>query len=248
MVGIIVQLVISWFIVWLYERNDLRVLGLFPTKTRLKDFLIFFTLTALCCASGFFLKMYFSSIRWELNPDLTYGLIAKGIWWNIKSVLFEELIFRGVLFYILIKKIGVTRALLFSAVAFGIYHWFSFGVIGNIPQMSITFLLTGTMGLLFAYGYAKTMSLYIPIAIHLGWNITQGLVFSDGPVGNGIFKPVSEEGFRTDSYFIFFTVFLVPIVSALVLNTFLLKKKRQVELLENNRQQTPAFNNTGARL
>src|SRR5262245_43537773 len=105
MIGIVVQLAISWLIVWFYERNDLRVLGFFPTRARLTDFLVFIIVTAICCSTGFFLKMYFAGLRWELNPQLTMGLVLEGIWWNIKSVLFEELIFRGVLFYILIKKI-----------------------------------------------------------------------------------------------------------------------------------------------
>lgn len=238
MLGIIVQLAISWLLVWLYEKNDLRVLGWVPTKERLADFLLFFTITATCCASGFLLKMYFGGQRWELNPKLTTGLVWEGIRWNLVSVLFEELIFRGVVFYILIKRLGFTKAILISAIAFGIYHWFSYGVIGNIGQMAITFLLTGTMGLLYAYGYAKTMSLYIPVAIHLAWNFTQGFVFSDGPIGTGILKQVGTEPFRTDSYFIFFTAFLFPMLSALLINFYLLKKKKQVHPQVYNRQPT----------
>lgn len=229
MLGIIVQLAISWWIVWLYEKNDLRVLGFFPTKERLLDFLLFFVITAICCSTGFLLKMYFSQLRWELNPKLTIGLILEGVRWNIVSVIFEELIFRGVLFYILIKKIGCTKAILISAIAFGIYHWFSYSVIGNIGQMAIIFLLTGTMGLLYAYGYAKTMSLYLPSAIHLGWNITQTFVFSNGPIGTGLFKQVGAEPFRTDSYLILYIVFLFPMLSALLINFYLLKKKKQVD-------------------
>jgi membrane protease YdiL (CAAX protease family) len=95
--------------------------------------------------------------------------------------------------------------------------------------MALTFLLTGTMGLLFAYGYAKTMSLYIPSAIHLGWNLTQGFVFSDGPIGTGILKQAGTEPFRTDSYLIFYIVFLFPMLSALLINSYLLKKKKQVD-------------------
>src|SRR5687767_5890255 len=112
MMGIIVQLAISWFIVWLCEKNDLRVRGLFPTTSRLKGFLLFFMITAICCSTGFILKMYFGGLRWEMDPKLTTGLILDGIWWNIRSVLFEELIFRGALFYVLIKKMGFTKAIL----------------------------------------------------------------------------------------------------------------------------------------
>jgi uncharacterized protein len=228
MLGIIVQLVISWIIAWLYEKNDLRVLGFRPTKKKLTDFVLFFFVTAICCSSGFFQKMYFGGLRWEVNPALTVSLFFEGLWWNIKSVLFEELIFRGILFYILIRKLGIPKAIFLSSIAFGIYHWFSFGIIGNITQMIFVFFITGAMGLVYAYGYAKTMSLYIPSAIHLGWNFTQGFIFSEGSIGTGILKQTTAESFRTDSYLIAFAVFVVPMLSVILINFYLLKRKKQV--------------------
>lgn len=231
MLGIVVQLTISWIIIWVFEKNDLRVLGFKPTKKRLIDFLLFLTVTAICCASGFFLKMYFGGLRWEVNPALNVSLFFEGLWWNIKSVLFEELIFRGVLFYILIRKMGIPKAIIISSIAFGIYHWFSFGIIGNIPQMIFVFFITGTMGLVYAYGYARTMSLYVPSAIHLGWNFTQGFIFSEGSIGTGIFKRMNAESFRTDSYVIAFAVFILPMLSAILINFYLLKRKKQISPL-----------------
>ncbi|MCX6210075.1 MAG: CPBP family intramembrane metalloprotease, partial [Bacteroidetes bacterium] len=168
MIGIIVQISLSWLIVWLFEKGNLSFLGFYPTKRRLFDFILFFLITAICCSTGFFSRMYFAKEQWQINPSLTISLILEAIWWNIKSVLFEELIFRGVIFYILIRKIGALKAIIISSIAFGIYHWFSYEVIGNPTQMAITFATTGVMGLMYAYGYAKTFSLYIPCAIHLG--------------------------------------------------------------------------------
>jgi len=158
MLGILVQLLISWLIIWLFEKGNLGFLGFYPTKKRLAGFVIFFIITALCCSSDFFMRMLFAQQQWELNPKLTARTILTGTWWNIKSVLFEELIFRGVLFYVLIKKLGHAKAIIISAICFGIYHWFSQGSIGNPVQMAITFFITGTMGLVYAYSYSKTFS------------------------------------------------------------------------------------------
>lgn len=230
MIGIIVQLVVSWLIVWLYEKGNLSFLGFYPTKRRVSDFVLFLLIAAICCSTGFFFRMYFAKEQWQLNPLLSAGQVLEAIWWNIKSVLFEELIFRGVIFYLLIKKIGSLKAIIVSAIAFGIYHWFSFEVIGNPVQMAIVFVTTGIMGLLYAYGYAKTFSLYIPCAIHLGWNLTQGFIFSQGPTGNGIFVPVSPQPAVTVSYFAYFTILLFPMLSALVINFILLKKRKQVQI------------------
>jgi membrane protease YdiL (CAAX protease family) len=228
MIGILVQLLISWFLIWLFEKQDLRVLGLKPTRQRAADFILFFLLTALCCASGFFMRMYFGE-RWIINPVFTWSLLGEGLLWHIKSVLYEELIFRGVILYILIKRLGPLKAIIISAIAFGIYHWFSHEVIGNPKAMIITFFLTGTMGLLYAFGYAKTFSLYIPCAIHLGWNFTQGFIFPQGLIGNGILIAAKPERIVTVSYFTFYTVTFLPMISALLINFLLLKRRRQVE-------------------
>ncbi len=230
MVGLLVQLAISWLIIWWLERKDLRVLGFFPTATRLRDFSLFFLLTAALCASGFLLRTAFGGPGWTLNPKLTTTLFFEGLWWHLRSVLFEELIFRGVLLYILICRLGAMRAILISAVAFGIYHWFSFGVIGNVGQMIQVFIITGLMGIVYAYGYAKSLSLYIPVAIHLGWNFTQGFIFPEGAVGTSILQSAGALNFRTNSIPVALLVYLFPLLSAILFNFFLIRKKKQREL------------------
>jgi membrane protease YdiL (CAAX protease family) len=228
MIGIIFQLVISWILIWFFEKGNLGVLGFFPTKKRLMDFILFFFITAACCSSDFIMRMSFAGQQWKLNPNLSIALISEGVWWNIKSVMFEELIFRGVLFYILIKKLGAMKAIIISSIAFGIYHWFSQNAWGNAGQMAVLFLITGIMGLLYAYGYAKTFSLYIPIAIHLGWNLTRSVIFSETVIGDQLLvqvKPVPEVQV---SYFTFLCILLLPMLSALLINFFVLKRKQQV--------------------
>ncbi len=227
MLGILVQLAISWLIIWFFYKKHLSVLGFRPTKQRIADFFLFFVITAIFCALGFVLKIYLGKQQWHVNPDLSANLIFSGIWWNLKSVLFEELIFRGVLLYILLKKIGMLKAIIISAAAFGIYHWFSFGIVGNPVQMIIVFFITGTMGLLLAYGYSKTFSLYIPIGIHFGWNFTQIFIFSGGPIGNGILVPDNEIPFRTNSSLIFIIVTFLPMLLALSINFLILRMRKQ---------------------
>ena len=241
MVGILVQLAISWLLAWLFLKKGLEVLGFYPTRERLVQFVLFFIITALCCASGFIMKMVFAQQAWIINPAFSFQLVLEGVWWNIKSVLFEELIFRGVILYILISKIGAIKAIIFSAIAFGIYHWFSMNAFGNITQMTFLFFITGAMGLLLAYAYAKTFSLYIPIAIHFGWNLTQNFIFSSGPAGNGVFIQEIPGPFRTDSYLVYFSILFIPMLSVLLINFFLLKKMKQVQdIAPNNIHPVPA--------
>jgi membrane protease YdiL (CAAX protease family) len=230
MLGIIVQLAISWLLVWLVEKQHLTVLNFYPTKQRLMDFLLFLCIGAFCSTSGFLLRIWWGNEKWELNTLLNAKLLWEGIAWNIKSVLFEELIFRGVLLYILIKRLGAGKGIIISAIAFGIYHWFSFEVLGDVKQMAIVFSVTGIMGLIYAYGYAKTFSLYIPAAIHLGWNFIQSFVFSKGTIGNGILILAKEQTPVSVSMTAYIIILLLPLLSVWGINYYLLKRKKQAAM------------------
>ena len=229
MLQIIGLLAVSWLIVWLFKRNNLNVLGLTPNKERLKLVLILFIVTAICCSTTYLLKMYFAKEQYKLNPKLTANLFFSGVWETLRGVLTEELICRGVLLYILIKKIGTKWAIVISSVAFGLLHWLNNGIFGNIIQMSIIFAFTFGMGLLLAYSYAKTFSILIPTAIHFGWNLTQNFIFPDGPEGNHIFILAGTPPIVTVSYFIFFLLLLFPKVSAIGLDYLIMKKQKQIE-------------------
>jgi membrane protease YdiL (CAAX protease family) len=187
-----------------------------------------------CSASAFALRKYFGNEDWILNPKVSVSLLMNGIWWNIKSVLFEELIFRGVLFYILIRRLGIVKALLISSVAFGIYHWFTFEILGNPVQMIYVFLVTGVAGALYAYGYIQTGSLYATIGMHFGWNFTKGFIFSDGSIGEGILLPVKTGPDVTVSYALYYFVTLSPLISFFLINFVLLRfRKRTLSGTEN---------------
>ena len=83
------------------------------------------------------------------------------------------------------------------------------------------------MGLVYAYGYAKTFSLYVPSAIHLGWNLTTSVIFSNSIIGDQLLtqvKPVPEVQI---GYFIYFCILLIPMLSALLINFFMLKRQKQ---------------------
>lgn len=227
MLGIIIQLALSWLIVWLVQKRNLSVLGFYPAKRRLSDFALFFFVTAFFSATDYFFRMYLGDQRWHLNPNLTGQLILKGFWWNLSSVIYEELIFRGVLLYILVKRLGALPGIIISSVAFGIYHWFSHGVIGNPMQMAITFFTTGIMGLVYAYGYTKTFSLYIPCAIHLGWNLVRSVIFSETVIGDQLLVQVKPVPVVTVSYFIAIVCIFFPMAGAIVADWLLLKKHRQ---------------------
>ena len=78
-------------------------------------------------------------------------------------------------------------ALFFSAAAFGVYHWFTFGVLGSPPAMVVVFIVTGFMGYVFGLAYFRTSSLMLPIGIHLGWNLVVNTLLPINPKSGALF-------------------------------------------------------------
>lgn len=183
MIGILVAIAISWLLLYLIEEKNILALGFLPIAKSLKHFLIGFLITAILCVLDQFLEAYLKSTTWILNENITGEIILKSFWWDVKSVLTEELIFRGALLYILIQKIGSRKSILISAISFGIYHWFSYGVLGNPMAMIFVFIGTGLMGYAWAWAFSKTKSIMLPFGLHLGWNFVYNTIFSNGPLG-----------------------------------------------------------------
>ncbi len=188
MLGILVVLIFSWLLLWLFSKKHLTVLGVVPNKRRLKEFSIGLILMGLFCAINLLGQSYFKEISYVRNHDYRFWEALNGVWWTFKAALFEELIFRGAILYILIKKVGINWACIFSATAFGIYHWFSYQMFGRgIIPMTYVFLLTGAGGWMFAYAFARTKSLYAPLGLHFGWIVVSIVFLSAGPLGNSLF-------------------------------------------------------------
>jgi hypothetical protein len=178
MIGILVELLISWLLLKYIQKQNLWALGLKPNRQRLLEFL-----------AGILWPVVFVSIfqytlsllvhnPYQLNPNYNLKAFWNGGGYVFRSVVFEDLIFRGALLYILIKRIGVQKALLISAVAFGIYHWFSWGAFGNPVQMLMIFIMTAAAGYVFALAFEKTGSMYLPFALHFGVDFANMVLFS----------------------------------------------------------------------
>lgn len=226
MIGLLVQLLVSALLLYLLQKKTLEVLGFRITGKRVRDFFIFLLIAAFFASSYFGLRYVFGNEHWVLNPDFKFSLLAEGIIWNMKSVWYEELIFRGALFYILIVRLGWKSALAISSVAFGIYHWFSYELWGQPFQMAIIFLITGLMGMVYAYSYLKTGTIYLPVAIHFGWNFTRGFLFSEGSIGKGVWVVQAQEPAVTVSYLVFFIIQWLPMIGLMAVVTYLMYRRK----------------------
>lgn len=232
MVIIIIELFISGILLWLYEKSNLLILGFKPTKKRIVDFIFGFFISAILCTLCLYLIIIVTKPTLTLNPHFTFISFLNSSFWMLKSVLGEELLFRGALLYIGIKKLGLKNACILSSIVFGIYHWFSYGILGDFPQMIKIFFLTGIGGLLFAFSFALTKSIYLPVGLHLGWNLISVVIFSGGPLGKQmlIFSGGHQlNGFWTTIFFIY-QITLLPLATYLYLS----RQKKQRIITKNS--------------
>lgn len=101
----------------------------------------------------------------------------------IKSSVFEELAFRGVLFRSVEEMAGSWIAIVVSSLVFGLLHLIN-------PEATITgaIYIAIEAGLLLAAAYLVTRRLWIAIGFHMAWNYVQSAVFS-GVVSGSVSTP-----------------------------------------------------------
>jgi membrane protease YdiL (CAAX protease family) len=100
--------------------------------------------------------------------------------WVFVLALWEELIFRGVIYRILEEWLGTILALVLSAAFFGGLHIFN----DNADLLSVLSATSG--GLLMGALYSLTGRLWIPIFFHASWNLTQA-IFGSVVSGSDLF-------------------------------------------------------------
>ena len=105
------------------------------------------------------LHLNFSDISFDFG-DGVGGFIVSFVSLCIFAPIFEEIIFRSAV-YRHTEIMGQSFAVVFSAIVFALMH-------GNLEQLPYTFV----MGLGFAYLFAKTRSLLIPMLLHFLTNTT----------------------------------------------------------------------------
>ena len=102
---------------------------------------------------------------------------------------FEELIFRGILFRMIDDRWNTAAALIVSALLFGAIHITNPGA-----TLWSSFAIAVEAGLLLGAAYKHSGTLWLPIGIHWAWNYVQGNVLgfavSGTPAGDKIFSPI----------------------------------------------------------
>ena len=123
-----------------------------------------------------------------LNP-VSYLLPAIAL--PLSSGIFEELLFRGVLFRIVEEWLGSWISLAVSSLVFGLVH-----LMNPAATLMGAIFISVEAGVLLAAAYMLTRRLWMSMGFHIAWNFTQSGVFSGVVSGGyalpGLFKPVID--------------------------------------------------------
>ena len=219
MLGIFFILMVSYLLLFSINKQNLDPLGLIPRFSRLAYLSGGFTLTACLCILVQINEAWLTQSTWVINENIHSQPWLQSLYWDFKSVVTEELLFRGVLLYLLAQYIGNKKAVYVSAILFGIYHWSTMGVLGQPIAMGVIFLGTGLMGLAWAWAFIKSHTIWLPIGLHLGWNMVHNTVFSKGPLGTMLLQ--SETGQVLTGWLslvqLFNGMFLTPMILLLLI-------------------------------
>jgi membrane protease YdiL (CAAX protease family) len=113
-----------------------------------------------------------------LNP---LSFMVPAIATALSSGIYEELLFRGVLFRSVETWFGSWAALVVSSLVFGLTHLIN-------PQGTIegALFIAVEAGILLAAAYMLTRRLWLGIGFHVSWNYTQSAIFSGIVSGNDV--------------------------------------------------------------
>lgn len=118
--------------------------------------------------------------------------LAGGLLLHFFVGVFEETLFRGILFRFLEEGLGSWVALTLTALFFGLSHW------GN-PNATVWSALAIALeaGVAFGAVYMATRSLWVAMGMHTAWNFLQGTIFGVAVSGNGaptdsLFQPIMQ--------------------------------------------------------
>jgi uncharacterized protein len=142
---------------------------------------------------GLFGAVLFSIVVLELWALGSYHVVAihSGQYLGVAAVLlladavFEEVLFRGVVFRLVEEWAGTWIALAVSAVIFGVVHAANPGA-----TWISTLAIAVEAGVLLAAAFVVTRNLWLPIGLHFAWNFFEGPIYGTQVSGHVFFTSV----------------------------------------------------------
>ncbi|WP_338733199.1 CPBP family intramembrane glutamic endopeptidase [Mangrovimonas cancribranchiae] len=236
MLGLLMIIVISWALLRFIEKKNIDVLGIIPYPNRLFQFFIGLVFMMFLCLLMVVAETYILNVEWKQKETVDFSLIFQSFIYHLRSALTEDLVFRGAILYVLIQRIGSKKAILLSALCFGVYHVFSYGMMGEgIIPIVYVILVTGFTGYVWAYTFHKTKSIMLGLGFHLGYNFLMTFFYKTYPYGEIIFIEVSKTSLQ-DWNWVFFNL-SKGLLPSIVTLAFVNQLKKSAVIIKSNSSQ-----------
>ncbi|MCK8479956.1 CPBP family intramembrane glutamic endopeptidase [Psychroserpens algicola] len=227
MLGLLVIIVVSWVLLRVIEKKNIEVLGIIPYPKRVAQIGLGMLFMMLLCLLWIVIETFVLNVDWQLNKDINYALIFDAFVYHVRSALTEDLVFRGAILYILINRIGAQWAILISAIIFGVYHVFSYGMTSeSFIAIAYVIFITGFTGYVWAYTFHKTKSIMLGLGFHIGYNFLMTMFYESNPYGQLVFQELSKTTLIDwDLLFYLLAKGLFPSIVTLLFVKYIIKSK-----------------------
>ena len=177
-IPMVVAFAITLVFLTYWDRRPFSVLGFPPNAATAAYYTTYGVGTALGCVTLVFLVgMLGGHIRVRRsklarNRRAHMPAFVEGLTAFFTAAIFEEIIFRGYVYYELQKAFGAPAAILSSSLIFSSAHYIKH------QRTPVIFAVNAILfGILAAICRYKTGTLWLPIGLHFGWNVVSGPIF-----------------------------------------------------------------------
>jgi len=158
----------NWLALRIFEGRNILDVGLWWNRGASENLILGLAGGVACASMALVPALIFRAARivWTPLDQPSWGsklfvtiLLAAG-------VAGEELLFRGYGFQILLPLCGRWPTLIGTGAVFALMHW------SNPNAGWLGLVNTAAFGVLFGYAYVRSRDLWLPIGLHMGWNVT----------------------------------------------------------------------------
>jgi uncharacterized protein len=168
----------GWIMLSKLDRRPFGALGFAIHRGALRESLLGLALGGALIAGAILSLFITRSARFATDAGSAseyLGFLGWTLLFFAIAAAFEEVIFRGYPFQVLVEWIGAWPAIVITALLFAFLH-------GQNPNVSFLALANIFLaGVLLSIAYLRTRSLWFATGVHLGWNWTMASLF-DFPV------------------------------------------------------------------
>lgn len=175
-VSVFIVLVVVWLVFHFIDRRPFRSLGFVPQHA-LRD-----TVTGLIIGLGMMTAciavLYFCNwAQPEANAPFSGSALALAALAMAANTVTQEIMVRGYVQQTIQRQFGVVNGVIFSALFFLMLH------LGAIRGAILPAISLFAAGILLGTAYAVSGNLWLPMALHFGWNFLQGPVLGENVSG-----------------------------------------------------------------